>query len=409
MLYQAFELTHAALAPYRAMSQFAEYTNASIYNPVSYTPMGKSISAACSVFNSITKRYGKPEWDISETIRGSKSLIIHIETVHSTPFCNLIKFQKQQSPNQSATDPKVLIVAPLSGHYATLLRGTVSAMLPDHNVYVTDWHDARNVPLSAGDFDLEDHVDTLIDFIQFLGPDVNIIAVCQPSVSVLTAAAIMAEDNDPFQPKTMTLMGGPIDTRVNPTAVNRHAENHDISWFKQNVISRVPYPHAGAMRSVYPGFLQLSGFMSMNLDRHVDAHVGLYNHLVDGDGDSAYQHRSFYDEYLSVMDLSATFFLQTIDVVFKNHKLAKGEMMHRGRAVDPSKITKTALMTVEGENDDICGVGQTSAAHALCSQLKSSQKIEFVQPGVGHYGVFNGHRWREETQPKIAKFIQDQK
>ena len=408
MLYHAYELTHAALAPYRAMSRAAEYINASIYNPVSYTPFGKSISAACHVFNSVTKRYGKPEWGIAATERDGKAVPVDIKTVFSTDFCDLINFQKTQSAKQALSDPKVLIVSPLSGHYATLLRGTVKAMLPEHDVYVTDWLDARSVPLSSGAFDLDDHIDTVVDFIRFLGPDVHVIAVCQPSVSVLAAAALMAEDNDPCQPKSMTLMGGPIDTRVNPTVVNRHAESRDISWFKQNVISRVPFPHLGAMRSVYPGFLQLSGFMTMNLDRHVDAHVNLYNHLVEGDGDSADQHRAFYDEYLAVMDLPAEFFLQTIQTVFKDHALAKGEMMHRGRRIDPGKIKHTALMTVEGEKDDICGVGQTGAAHNLCSQLKPSQKIQFIQPGVGHYGVFNGRRWRNETQPKIAAFIRKQ-
>ncbi len=405
MLYQAHELTHAALAPYRTLSQITQYVTSSIYNPIAYTPVGKSISAFCNVFNTVTKRYGKPEWGISETERKGKTVPLAIETVLCTPFCDLINFQKKQSAKLAMSDPKVLLVAPLSGHYATLLRGTVKAMLPEHDVYVTDWRDARTVPLSAGEFDLDDHVDTIIDFIRFLGPDVHVIAVCQPSVSVLVAAAMMAQDNDPCQPKSMTLMGGPIDTRVNPTAVNRHAQTRDISWFRQNVITRVPFPHLGVMREVYPGFVQLSGFMTMNLDRHVDAHVDLYNHLVEGDGDSETQHRTFYDEYLSVMDLPAEFFLQTIQTVFQNHDLAKGKMLHRGRKVDPSVIKKTALMTVEGEKDDICGVGQTGAAHTLCSGLATSKKVNFVQKGVGHYGVFNGRKWRNETQPKIAAFI----
>ncbi|NQV98420.1 MAG: polyhydroxyalkanoate depolymerase [Rhodospirillales bacterium] len=405
MLYQAYELTHAALTPYRALSQMAQYINSSIYNPVAYTPFGKSVSAFCNVFNTVTKRYGKPEWEISETERQGKTVPVDIETVLCTPFGDLINFQKTQSAKRAATDPKVLLVAPLSGHYATLLRGTVKAMLPDHDVYVTDWRDARSVPLSIGKFDLEDHVETIIDFIRFLGPDVHVIAVCQPSVSVLAAVAVMAQNDDPCQPKSMTLMGGPIDTRINPTAVNSHAQTHDISWFKQNVITRVPFPHMGVMREVYPGFVQLSGFMTMNLDRHMDAHMDLYNHLVEGDGDSETQHRAFYDEYLSVMDLPAEFFLQTVQSVFLDHALAKGTMTHAGRKVDPGAIAKTALMTVEGEKDDICGVGQTGAAHGLCKNLSASKKLEFIQPGVGHYGVFNGRRWRDETQPKIAAFI----
>lgn len=405
MLYHAYELTHAALTPFRALSQATQYFNTNIYNPFAYTPFGKSISAACNVFNTVTRRYGKPEWGLEKTKRDGKSVAVNIETVLCTPFCDLIHFQKAQTVKQSASDPKVLIVAPLSGHYATLLRGTVEAMLPNHDVYVTDWRDARMVPLSIGEFDLDDHIDTITDFIRYLGPDSNVIAVCQPAVSVLAAVSTMAAEKDPCQPKTMTLMGGPIDTRENPTAVNRHAETRDLSWFRQNVISNVPFPHLGIMRAVYPGFLQLTGFMTMNLDKHVDAHIDLYNHLVDGDGDSEDQHRTFYDEYMSVMDLPAEFFMQTIETVFKEHSLPKGKMMHRDQPVKPSLIKRTALMTVEGEKDDICGIGQTSAAHKLCTGLKENQKVAYIQSGVGHYGVFNGRRWRSEIQPRIAAFI----
>ena len=322
----------------------------------------------------------------------------------STPFCDLIHFRKEKSVGKAA---KVLMIAPLSGHYATLLRGTVRAMLPEHDVYMTDWHDARDIPLSDGAFTLDDHIDTLIDFIRFLGPDVHVIAVCQPTASLLAAVSLMAAQNDPDQPRSMVLMGGPIDTRINPTEVNDHAEGKPLAWFEHAVISRVPFPLPGAMRKVYPGFVQLSGFMTMNLDRHIESHVGLYNHLVEGDGDSADQHRDFYDEYLAVMDLPAEFYLQTIETIFKEHSLPKGEMTHRGVAVEPAKIKKTALMTVEGENDDICGVGQTSAAHGLCTGLADDRKTLYVQKGVGHYGVFNGRRWKAEIQPRIAAFIAD--
>ncbi|MBT4932120.1 MAG: polyhydroxyalkanoate depolymerase [Rhodospirillaceae bacterium] len=405
MLYHAYELTHATLAPLKALSELGQKINSSIYNPVAYTPIGRSMAASFEVFNRMTRRYGKPTWDIETTTVNGKSVDVEIDIQLCTRFCDLIHFRRDLPESKNRKDPKVLIVAPLSGHYATLLRGTVEAMLPEHDVYVTDWRDARMVPLSLGPFDLDDHIDLMIDFMRYLGPDVNVIAVCQPAVSVLAAVALMAAEKDPMQPHSIVLMGGPIDTRENPTKVNKHAETKDLSWFENSVISRVPFPLAGAMRKVYPGFVQLTGFMTMNLDRHMKAHVGLYNHLVEGDGDSADQHREFYDEYLSVMDLPGEFFLQTIETVFKEHSLPKGTMKHRETIVDPSKIRKTALMTVEGEKDDICGIGQTSAAHKLCSNLSDDKKLRHIQMGAGHYGVFNGRRWKTEIQPLIAGFI----
>ncbi|MBL6933017.1 MAG: polyhydroxyalkanoate depolymerase [Rhodospirillales bacterium] len=405
MLYHAYELNHAAIAPLKALSEFGQQINTSVYNPVAYTPMGRSMAAACELFNRMTRRYGRPAWEIDSTEVGGKTVPVHIETQLCTPFCNLLHFRRELPKGKGKNDPKVLIVAPLSGHYATLLRGTVRAMLPDHEVYITDWRDVRNVPLALGSFDLDDHIDLMMDFMRFLGPDLNVMAVCQPAVSVLAAVSLMAAEKDPMQPHAMILMGGPIDTRMNPTKVNQHAETKDLAWFENSVISQVPFPQPGFMRKVYPGFVQLSGFMTMNLDRHMEAHVDLYNHLVEGDGDSADQHRKFYDEYLSVMDLSAEFFLQTIETVFQKHALPKGTMTHRGVPVDPSKISKTALMTVEGANDDICGFGQTSAALNLCSNLKDDKKLRHLQQKVGHYGVFNGKRWREEIQPRIAEFI----
>jgi len=401
MLYHTYELTHAALAPLKAISQVTQYISSSIYNPVAYTPVGKSVAAACEVFNRTTRRYGKPEWGITSTLHNGKTVPLTEQTVYCTPFCDLLHFRR----NDGTARPRVLIVAPLSGHYPTLLRGTVTAMLPDHDVYITDWRDARMVPASLGPWGLDDCIDTISDLIRFMGKDVHVIAVCQPAVPVLAACALMAEDGDPCQPRSMVLMGGPIDPRVNPTAVNHHAESRDISWFENNVISRVPFPHPGMMRPVYPGFIQLTGFMTMNLERHVNAHIDLFNDLVQGDGDSADQHREFYDEYLSVMDLSAEFYLETVRTVFQDHALARGNMRYRDRPVRPERISRTALMTVEGARDDICGLGQTAAAHALCSGLPADHKRHYVNADVGHYGVFNGTRWRTEIQPEIADFI----
>jgi poly(3-hydroxybutyrate) depolymerase len=301
--------------------------------------------------------------------------------------------------------PKLLIVAPMSGHYPTLLRGTVETFLPNHDVYITEWIDARMVPLADGRFDLDTYIDYIISMFHALGGDVHVIAVCQPSVPVMAAVALMEADNDPDVPHSMVLMGGPIDTRVNPNSVNDLAERRGLNWFRNHVITKVPFPHPGLMRDVYPGFLQLHGFMSMNLDRHIEAHQNLFLNLVKGDGDSAQKHREFYDEYLAVMDLAAEFYLQTVDTVFIRHALPKGEMMHRDRRVDPAAIKRVALMTVEGENDDISSVGQTEAAHALCVNIPAEDKVHYMQPAVGHYGVFNGSRFRAEIAPRIADFV----
>jgi poly(3-hydroxybutyrate) depolymerase len=285
------------------------------------------------------------------------------------------------------------------------LRGTVEAFLPRHDVYITEWVDARMVPLSQGHFDLDDYIDYLISMLHRLSGDCHVIAVCQPSVPVLAAVALMEAKDDRYAPHSMILMGGPIDTRVNPTAVNKLAEERGIAWFRRNVIAKVPFPHPGFMREVYPGFLQLSGFITMNLDRHLDAHRQMFQHLVSGDGDSAEKHREFYDEYLAVMDLTAEFYLQTVETVFVRHALPKGQMTHRGKPVDPSKIRRVALLTIEGEHDDISGLGQTEAAHKLCVNIPVDKKAHYMQPAVGHYGVFNGSRFRSEIAPRIADFI----
>lgn len=404
-LYWFYEMTHAALNPSRAWADATRLYFKNPINPLSFTTFGKSIAAACEMFERSTRRYGRPEWRISSTLVGGERVPIHISTVWERPFCKLLHFERAFEHPPQRPQPRLLIVAPMSGHFATLLRGTVEAFLPNHDVYITDWADARMVPTSEGTFDLDDYIDYVISILHTLGGDTHVIAVCQPSVPVLAAVALMEADNDPYVPSSMILMGGPIDTRVNPTAVNKLAEQRGIDWFRSHVITKVPFPNPGFMRDVYPGFLQLNGFVSMNLDKHIEAHKQLFMELVRGDGDSATKHKEFYDEYLAVMDLSAEFYLQTVDTVFVRHALPLGEMMHRGRPIDPAKITRAALLTVEGEHDDISGVGQTEAAHKLCINIPADRKAHWLQPGVGHYGVFNGSRFRSEIAPRIADFV----
>jgi poly(3-hydroxybutyrate) depolymerase len=404
MFYQLYEMNHAAMAPWRAAAESLKVAYRNPFNPLAYTSIGRTVAAGLEVFERATRRYGKPGFGLSQTVIDGKPVSVHEAVTWSKPFCDLLHFERCLPPGHRK-DPRVLIVAPMSGHYATLLRGTVETLLPSAGIYITDWKDARMVPLSEGRFDLDDYVDYVIEILHHLGEDTHVVAVCQPAVPVLAAVARMEAENDPFAPSSMTLMGGPIDTRVNPTAVNQLATTRPLSWFEENVIMNVPWPQPGFMRPVYPGFLQLSGFMSMNLDRHMIAHKDFFVHLVKNDGDSADKHRDFYDEYLAVMDLDAEFYLQTIDTVFINHALPKGEMTHRGKPVDPSRIVNTALMTVEGENDDISGLGQTQAAQRLCSSLPDAMRLHYVQPDVGHYGVFNGSRFRREIAPRIVNFM----
>jgi poly(3-hydroxybutyrate) depolymerase len=402
--YHWYELQHAALGPFRAAADATRLFYQNPINPLTHTTFGKSIAAGCEMFERATRRYGKPDWNMQPVMISGENVTVHPQIVWQRPFCNLIHFERGLLDSHRA-HPKLLIVAPLSGHYASLLRGTVEAFLPQHDVYITDWVDARMVPLGLGRFDLDDYIDYLISMLHYLGGDTHIVAVCQPSVPVLAAVSLMEARNDPYTPVTMVLMGGPIDTRVNPTAVNQLAEQRGIEWFRRNVITQVPFPNPGMLREVYPGFLQISGFMSMNLDRHVGAHHDMFMHLVRGDGDSAQKHREFYDEYLAVMDLAAEFYLQTVETVFIKHALPKGEMRHRQTAVDPSKIRNVALLTVEGEKDDISGLGQTEAAHRLCTNVPAERKAHYLQRGVGHYGVFNGSRFRAEIAPRIADFV----
>ncbi|HWL31168.1 MAG TPA: polyhydroxyalkanoate depolymerase [Xanthobacteraceae bacterium] len=404
-LYWMYEVGHAALQPARAVADWTRLYFKNPLNPLTYTTYGKSAAAAAELFERSTRRYSKPDWRIDSIVVAGERAPIHIATVWERPFCKLLHFERMFCNVPRRPQPKLLIVAPMSGHYATLLRGTVEAFLPSHDVYITDWVDARMVPLSEGHFDLDDYIDYVIDMLHALGGDTHVVAVCQPSVPVLAATALMAADNDAFAPRSITLMGGPIDTRVNPTAVNKLAEERGSDWFRRNVITKVPLPHPGFMRDVYPGFLQLNGFVSMNLNRHLDAHRDLFFHLVKGDGDSVHKHREFYDEYLAVMDLTAEFYLQTVDAVFVRHDLPHGTMTHRGRPIDPAAIRDTALLTVEGEHDDISGVGQTEAAHKLCVNIPPHRKAHYLQRGVGHYGVFNGSRFRSEVVPRIADFI----
>jgi len=403
VLYYLYEMNHAALAPWRAAADAGITFWRSPANPFSSTQLGRSWAATLELFERTTRRYGKPEFGITDTVVGDDLVQVEEVSVLTKPFCHLLNFRK--SPNGKRKQHKMLIVAPMSGHYATLLRGTVESMLPHYDVFITDWVDARTVPALEGSFDLDDYVDYVTEFLRFLGPDTSVMAVCQPSVPVMAAVSLMNAAKDPNAPKTMILMGGPIDTRRNPTAVNKLAQEKGVEWFRQNVIMKVPAPHAGMMRDVYPGFLQLGGFMTMNLDRHIDAHRELFWHLVEGDGDSAEKHREFYDEYMSVMDLTAEFYLQTVEKVFVSHDLPKGTLTHRNLPVDPSCITRTALMTIEGERDDISGLGQTEAAQDLCSGLSKEKKLHYVQPGVGHYGVFNGSRFRKEIVPRIVEFV----
>jgi poly(3-hydroxybutyrate) depolymerase len=404
-LYWFYEVSHAALNPSRAWADATRLFFKNPINPLSYTTYGRTIAAAAEIFERSTRRYSRPEWRISSTLVGGERVPVMPTVVWQRPFCRLLHFERVFDRKPQRPQPRLLLVAPMSGHYPTLLRGTVEAFLPNHDVYITDWADARMVPVTEGSFDLDDYIDYVIDMLHTLGGDTHVIAVCQPSVPVLAAVALMEADDDPYLPTSMVLMGGPIDTRVNPTAVNDLAQQRGTEWFRRHVITKVPFPNPGFMRDVYPGFLQLNGFMSLNLERHIEAHKQLFLHLVRGDGDSAAKHKEFYDEYLAVMDLAAEFYLQTVETVFVRHALPDGEMTHRGRLVDPSRIRQVALLTIEGEHDDISGVGQTEAAHRLCTNIPPDRQAHWLQPGVGHYGVFNGSRFRAEIAPRIADFV----
>ncbi|MHB8284341.1 MAG: polyhydroxyalkanoate depolymerase [Caulobacteraceae bacterium] len=412
MLYALNEYAYQALTPMRLAALATRDFWSSPLNPARDSAFGRNIFAAADLFSNMTRRYGKPDWRIDQVQIDGQAVAVNADTVWSSPWVKLVHFERDAAGlrrvGKTGLDPAVLIVAPLSGHYATLLRGTVETFLQDHDVYVTDWVNAREVPATEGRFDFHDYVDHIRTILQTMGPGVNVVAVCQPGPPVLAAAALMAEDADPCRPASITLMGSPIDARLAPTAATELAAAKPFAWFESNMIFTVPPPHPGVMRRVYPGMVQLYSFMSMNKERHEEAHRRYFDDLVKGDGDQAAKHLEFYDEYLSVLDLTEEFYLQTIDIVFQKHLLARGLLEHRGRRVRPELMTDIALMTVEGENDDISGVGQTQAAHTLCTGLPDAKKLLYVQPKVGHYGVFNGRRFQEEIYPKITRFIADQ-
>jgi polyhydroxyalkanoate depolymerase len=407
MLYDAYQACCDALAPARFAARTATGFRDRYLGEVETMPFARRLFALAETFDKATITHKRPPYRIDAVLSGNALTPVVEEVALSLPFGDLLHFAK---PEVAVPQPKVLVVAPLSGHFATLLRNTVETLLRDHDVYITDWANARDVPLSAGTFGLDDYIDYVIRFLQELGDPANkrgahVLAVCQPCVPVLAAVALMAQDDDPCQPRTMSLLGGPVDVRESPTVVNELANAHDYQWFEDNLIQTVPWRHKGGGRKVYPGFIQLSAFMAMNSGRHFGQFRKLYQHLADLELAEAHRIEGFYDEYLAVLDMTAEFYLDTIDKVFQRALLAKGELTHRGRAVDCSAIRKTALLTVEGERDDICAVGQTAAAHLLCSSLRPHLKRHHLQPGVGHYGVFSGSKWEREVYPQVRGMI----
>ena len=389
--YSSYENSQLAASPLRWSAQTTRTLLANPFNPWHYTAIGRAFAAAATVTEGLLQPHGHPDWNLDA----------EMTVVTERPFCRLLRF----SSGAGGARPRVLLVAPLSGHFATLLRPTVAALVADHDVYVTDWCNARDVPLSAGTFGLDEYVDYLIEDMHALGPDAHAIAVCQPCPPMLAAIAVMAANGDPAQPRSMTLMGGPVDTRVAPTVPTELAVSRPLSWFADELITTVPARYAGAGRRVYPGFVQIGAFLSMNPNRHIDAHVGMYNDLVRGNTASAHRRQAFYDEYLAVMDVTADYFLQTVDAVFQRHTLPLGTWSHHGEPVDLRAISRTALLTVEGELDDISAVGQTAAAHALTPNIPAGRHESHIEPGVGHYGIFSGSHWRANVAPVIADFI----
>lgn len=402
MLYEVHEMSRAAAAQMRMFASTQEFLLNHPLNPFAHTVGSRSAASACRLFEDLARRYYKPSFRLATIECGGKTVAVRETNVKRKTFCQLKHFERD-APRRN--DPRLLIVAPLSGHFATLLRGTVETLLPDHDVFITDWRDARMVPVTAGGFGLDEYVDYMIDFLDYLGPDTHVLAVCQAAVPMLAATALMAEDQHPATPRSLAMMSAPIDARVRPTLPDKLATTHSMSWFRRHTIHRVPAPYPGMMRPVYPGFMQLSGFVSMNFDRHVDAYWRLFQSMIDNDQEQTSRHRRFYDEYMAVMDLPAAFYLDTIRRVFKEHHLARGCFSHRGRPVDTAAIRDTALFTIEGERDDISSPGQTAAAHALCPNIPQARRRHHEQAGVGHYGVFNGRHWRGEIAPKLAEFI----
>ncbi|MDB5652854.1 MAG: polyhydroxyalkanoate depolymerase [Tardiphaga sp.] len=400
MMYQAYQNHMDLTAPWRSGA-------ASALKFLNLVPAGTSdklfgrLAAALEMVSRTALTYVRPEFAIGKVMVGNSDLAVSEEVVFSTPFGSLLHFKKENSPLQ----PKLLLVAPMSGHFATLLRGTVKTLLQDHDVYITDWHNPRDIPVSQGKFGLDEYTEHLITFMNVLGPRSHMVAICQPSVSALAAAAIMSEDDHPARPASLTLMAGPIDTRISPTKVNDFAKSKPLKWFEDNLINYVPMQCKGAFRQVYPGFIQLTAFVSMNLERHIKSHVDLADHLAKGETEKAEIIKTFYDEYFAVMDLSAEFYIDTIRDVFQEHLLPQGKLMYKGRVVNPGSIKRMGLMTVEGEKDDICAIGQTLAAQDLCTGVRAYRKVHHMQAGVGHYGVFSGRRWNNEIYPLLRDFV----
>ena len=409
MLYAFHELAYHSAMPLRVGAQMARQFWTSPLNTASDTAIGRTAFATAELVESLTRRYGKPDWHLDRIEIDGHKIGLTQEVVWTSAWCKLVKFVRNRDDLKAAgrtTDaPTLVIIAPLSGHYATLLRGTVEGFLTDYDVHITDWTNAREVPLLEGRFDFADYMDHVRDMLAALGGRAHVIAVCQPGPPVLATCALMAEDNHPNRPASMSFLGSPIDARLSPTVTNQLAEEKPFTWFKSNMIHTVPFPYAGVGRRVYPGFVQLYSFMSMNEEKHIDAHRRYFDSLVDGDGDGVDKHEEFYDEYLSVLDLTEEFYLQTIDYVFQQHLLPRGLLTHRGRRVDLGAITDIGLATIEGENDDISGVGQTQAAHVLTPNLPDTRRLLHVQSEVGHYGVFNGRRFREQIYPRLRDFI----
>ncbi len=401
MLYEAYQNYADAMLPLRCFAAMAGSLAEAARPWFGDQVALRGMAAGCHMFARAGINHERPPFGIDRVVVDGREVAVSEEVTTSKPFCNLLHFKKAGA----AAQPRVLLVAPMSGHFATLLRGTVRTLLADHDVWITDWKNARNVSLVHGGFSLEDFVHYTIGFLRLLGPSTHVIAVCQPSVPVIAAVSLMAQARDPSQPASMTLIGGPIDTRINPTEVNKLATSRPLEWFERNVIDMMPPNHPGAFRRVYPGFLQISGFMFMNLDRHVNAQAKLFASLVQGDDESAEATRAFYDEYLTVMDLPADFYLETVREVFQEHSLPKGQLKIQGCLVDPSAIRQTALLTVEGEGDDICGIGQTLAAHVLCRNLPATKHRHHMQLGVGHYGLFNGRRWAAQIYAVVKEHI----
>jgi poly(3-hydroxybutyrate) depolymerase len=400
MLYLAYQAHSDFMVPVRTLADLAVKAMAPARS-AGATAFTRNLTAAYELIARAGLSHDRPPFDIHSAMVGNEEVAVHEEAARVTPFGTLLHFKK----NIDAAQPRVLLVAPLSGHFATLLRATVRTLLADHDVYITDWHNVRDVPRSDGRFGFDEYIQHIVDFLETIGPGAHVVAVCQPCVAVLVAAAVMAQDANPAQPRSMTLMAGPIDTRVNPTKVNELANSKPMEWFEQNLIASVPMRYPGAFRRVYPGFVQLAAFMAMNIERHIKAHRDLYDHLANGDLEKAKVTKAFYDEYFAVLDLAAEFYLETVRLVFQEHALALGKLTWNGVPVEPRAIRRTMLLTVEGERDDICAVGQTLAAHDLCSGLRPYLKRHHMQAGVGHYGVFSGNRWTNQIYPILKNVI----